>query len=94
MLLLCCCGVSKPAPILLLCVLLLCAAGLWFAVCLVISVIYFGMTITRAENCGLPQRSTELIASAENTSDSSTWPFYVGVQSVRSRIETEAELDS
>ena len=32
MLLLCCCGVCKPAPILLLCVLLLCAAGLWFAV--------------------------------------------------------------
>ena len=58
------------------------------------SVIYFGMTITRAENCGLPQRSTELIASTEKTSDSSTWPFYVGVQSVRSRIETEAELES
>ena len=36
MLLLCCCGVCKPAPILLLCVLLLCAAGLWFAVGLVI----------------------------------------------------------
>ena len=36
MLLLCYCGVCKPAPILLLCVLLLCAAGLWFAVYLVI----------------------------------------------------------
>ena len=36
MLLLCFCGVCKPAPILPLCVLLLCAAGLWFAVCLVI----------------------------------------------------------
>ena len=58
------------------------------------SVIYFGMTITRAENFCLPQRSTELIASDENTSDGSIWPLYVGVQSVRSRIETEAELDS
>ena len=36
MLLLRCCGVCKPAPILLLCVLLLCAAGLWYAVCLVL----------------------------------------------------------
>jgi len=36
MLLLCCCGVCKPAPILLLCVLLLWAAGLCFVVCLVI----------------------------------------------------------
>ena len=81
MLLLCCCGVCKPAPILLLCVLLL-------------SVIYFCMTITRAENFSLPQRSTELIASAENTSDGSIWTVYVGVQSVSSRIKTEAELDS
>ena len=59
-----------------------------------ISVIYFGMTITRAENVYLPQRSTELIASAENTSDGFIWLLYVGVRSVRSRIETEAELDS
>ena len=58
------------------------------------SVIYFGMTITRAEFFCLPQRSTQLIASAENTSDGSIWPLYAGVQSVRSRIETEAELDS
>ena len=59
-----------------------------------VSVIYFGMTITRAEKHCLPQRSTELIASAGNTSDCSIWPLYVGVQSVSSRIETEAELDS
>ena len=58
------------------------------------SVIYFGMTITRAENFSLLQRSTEIIASAENTSDGSIWLLYVGVQSVSSRIETEAELDS
>ena len=58
------------------------------------SVIYFSMTITRAELFCLPQRSTELIASAENTSDGSIWPVNVGVQSVSSRIETEAELDS
>ena len=58
------------------------------------SLIYFGMTITRAENVCLTQRSTELIASAENTSYGFIWPLYVGVQSVRSRIETEAELDS
>ena len=58
------------------------------------SVIYFGMTITRAEMFFLPQRSTELVASAENTSDGSIWFLYVGVQSVNSRIETEAELDS
>ena len=58
------------------------------------SVIYFGMTITRAENFSLPQQLTELIASAANTSDGSIWFLYVGVQSVNSRIETEAELDS
>ena len=58
------------------------------------SVIIFGMTITRAENFCLPQSSTELIASAENTSDGFIWPVYVGVQCVSSRIETEAELDS
>ena len=58
------------------------------------SVIYFGMTITRAENFSLPQRSKESIASAENTSDGFIWPLYEGVQSVSSRIETEAELDS
>ena len=60
---------------------------------LVPSAIYFGMTITRAENVCLPQRSTELVASAENTSDGLTWPVYVGVQSVSNRIKTEAELD-
>ena len=58
------------------------------------SVIYFGMTITRAENVCLSQRPTELIALAENIPDGSIWPLYVGVQSIRSRIETEAELDS
>ena len=58
------------------------------------SVVYFGMTITRAENVCLPQRSTELIASAKNTSDGFIWPLYVGVKSIKSRIETEAELDS
>ena len=57
-------------------------------------VIYFCMTITRAEKFSLPQRSTELIVSAENTSDGFIWSLYVGVQSVSSRIETEAELDS
>ena len=59
-----------------------------------ISVIYFGMTITRAENFCLPQRSTELITSAETTSHGLNSPVYVGVQIVSSRIETEAELDS
>ena len=44
------------------------------------SVIYFGMTITRAENVCLPQRSTELIALAENTSESSIWFLYESVQ--------------
>ena len=58
------------------------------------SVIYFGMTITRAEKCCLPQRSTEFIASAKITSDGSIWSLFVGVQSVSNRIETEAELDS
>ena len=58
------------------------------------SVIYFDMTITRAENFSLPQRSTELIVSAKINSDGSIWLLYVGVQSVSSRIETEAELDS
>ena len=58
------------------------------------SVIYFGMTITRAEFFCLPQRPTELVASAENTSDGSIWFLDVGVQIVGSRIETEAELDS
>ena len=59
-----------------------------------VSVSYFGTTIIRAEKFCLPQRSTELIVSAENTSDGSIWPVYVGVQSVSSRIETDAELDS
>ena len=58
------------------------------------SVIYFGMTITKAEFFCLPQRSTELVASAENTSDGSIWFLDEGVQSVSSRIKTEAELDS
>ena len=58
------------------------------------SVIYFGMTFTRAEDFSLPQRSTELIASAENTSYGSIWTICVGVQSVSRRIETEAKLDS
>ena len=57
------------------------------------SVIYFGMANTRAGNVCLPQRSTELIASAENTSDGSIWLLYVVVQSVSSRIETEVDLD-
>ena len=56
--------------------------------------IYFGMTITRAENVYLPQRSTELIASAENSSDGSIWPLYVVVQILNNKIETVAELDS
>ena len=65
-----------------------------FSIPPVISVIYFGMTIARAEFFCRPQRSTELIASAENTPDGSIWPLYMGVQSLNSRIETEAELDS
>ena len=58
------------------------------------SVIYFGMTITRVEKFSLPQRLTELIVSAINTSDGSICLLYVGVQSAGGRIETEAELDS
>ena len=40
----------------------------------VISVLFIGMTITKAEKFCLPQQSTDVIASAENTSDGSIWP--------------------
>ena len=58
------------------------------------SVIYLGMTGTTAEAFYRPQRSTELMTLSQNTSDGSIRLLYVGVQSVGSRIETEAELDS
>ena len=47
----------------------------------------------KAEIFCRPQRLTEIIASAENTSDVSIWALYVDVQSVGGRNETEAELD-
>ena len=58
------------------------------------SVIYFGMTSTRAENFSRPQRSTLWMVRDENTSDGSIWPFDVGVLSIGGRIDTEAELGS
>ena len=47
-----------------------------------------------AETFYRPQRLTELMALAQNTSDGSIRLLYVGVKSVGSRIETEAELES
>lgn len=44
----------------------------------------------RAETFCWLQRSTELMARAENTSDRSIWIIYVGLQSFSDRIETEA----
>lgn len=58
------------------------------------SVISFRMTITRAKLVYQRQRSTELMPKDGKTLEDSIWPFYVGVHSVESRIETEAELNS
>ena len=52
------------------------------------------MTSRRAENPFRPQQSTDWIVRAENTSDGSIWPLYVGVKGGGGRIEDEAELDS
>ena len=60
----------------------------------VFNVTYFGMTRTRAETFCRPQRSTEWMASGQNTSNGCIWPLYVGAQNVGSKIVTEAKLDS